>query len=92
MINEGILRKAESTHGKEPWTMTTVHTNGTIRIQRGTKTERLSIRRVELFTDTSQNRKRLVLNYLSKQAERGFAAGAVLFDLGGNGAFWKKRV
>jgi hypothetical protein len=24
------------------------------------------------------------------QAERGFAAGAVLFDLGGNGAFWKK--
>ncbi len=27
-----------------------------------------------------------------KQAERGFTAGAVLFDLGGNGAFWKKRV
>jgi hypothetical protein len=26
-----------------------------------------------------------------KQAERGFAAGAVLFDLGGNGAFWKKK-
>ncbi len=26
------------------------------------------------------------------QAKRGFAAGAVLFDLGGNGAFWKKRV
>jgi hypothetical protein len=26
------------------------------------------------------------------KAERGFAAGAVLFDLGGNGAFWKKRV
>ncbi len=25
------------------------------------------------------------------QAERGFAAGAVLFDLGGNGAFWKKK-
>ncbi len=25
------------------------------------------------------------------QAERGFAAGAVLFDLGGNGAFWQKK-
>jgi hypothetical protein len=37
VINEGILRKAESAYGKEPWTITTVHTNGTIRIQRGTK-------------------------------------------------------
>jgi hypothetical protein len=26
------------------------------------------------------------------QAERGFATGAVLFDLWGNGAFWKIRV
>jgi hypothetical protein len=33
VINEGILRKAESTYSKEPWTITTVHTNGTIRIQ-----------------------------------------------------------
>jgi hypothetical protein len=32
MINKGILRKAESAYGKEPWTITTVHTNGTIRI------------------------------------------------------------
>jgi hypothetical protein len=38
-INEGILHKAESAYGKEPWTITTVHTNGTIRIQRGTKME-----------------------------------------------------
>ncbi len=51
VIKEGILRKAESAHGKEPWTITTVHTNGTIRIQRGTKTEGLSIRRVKPFTD-----------------------------------------
>ncbi len=51
VIYEGILRKAESAYGKEPWTITTVHTNGTIRIQRGTKTEQLSIRRVEPFTD-----------------------------------------
>ncbi len=39
VINEGILRKAESAYSKEPWTITTVHTNGTIRIQHGTKTE-----------------------------------------------------
>jgi hypothetical protein len=51
VINEGILHKAESACGKEPWTITTVHTHGTIRIQRGTKTERSSIRRVEPFTD-----------------------------------------
>jgi hypothetical protein len=50
VINEGILSKAESAYGKKPWTITTVHTNGTIRIQRGTKTEGLSIRRVEPFT------------------------------------------
>jgi hypothetical protein len=51
VINKGILRKAESAYGKEPWTITTVHTNGTIRIQCGTKTELLSIQRVEPFTD-----------------------------------------
>jgi hypothetical protein len=51
VINEGILCKAESTYGKEPWTITTVHTNGTIRIQCGTKTERLSIQRVQPFPD-----------------------------------------
>jgi hypothetical protein len=39
VINEGILCKAESAYAKEPWTITTVHTNGTIRIQHGTKTE-----------------------------------------------------
>jgi hypothetical protein len=26
VINKGILRKAESTYDKEPWTFTTVHT------------------------------------------------------------------
>ncbi len=30
-------------------------------------------------------------NFSLKQAKRGFAAGAVLFDLGGNGAFWRKK-
>jgi hypothetical protein len=33
LINEGILCKAESIYGKDPWTITIVHTNGTIRIQ-----------------------------------------------------------
>jgi hypothetical protein len=33
VINQGILCKAESAYGKEPWTINTVHTNGTIRIQ-----------------------------------------------------------
>jgi hypothetical protein len=51
LINEGVLRRVESTYGKEPWTITTVHTNGTIRLQRGTRTKWLSIRRVEPFTD-----------------------------------------
>jgi hypothetical protein len=51
LIIEGIFCKAESAYGKEPWTITTAHTNGTIRIQCGTNTERLSIRRVQPFTD-----------------------------------------
>ncbi len=48
---EGILCKAESKYGKEPWTITTVHTNGTIRIQRGTRMKWLSIQRAKSFTD-----------------------------------------
>jgi hypothetical protein len=51
LINEGILCKAESAYSKEPWTITTAHTTGTIRVQCGTKTERLSIWRVQPFTD-----------------------------------------
>ncbi len=51
LVNEGILRKAESAYGKEPWTITTVHTNETIRIQRRTRMEQLSIRRVQTYTD-----------------------------------------
>ncbi len=54
LINEGILRKAESTYGKVPWTITTVHTNRAIRIQRGTRIEQFSIRRVQPFTNDIQ--------------------------------------
>jgi hypothetical protein len=43
---DGILRKTESRYERNPWTITQVHTNGTIRAQRGTKSERFNIRRV----------------------------------------------
>eukprot|EP00804_Cyclotella_cryptica_P020477 CCRYP_019793-RB/>CCRYP_019793-RB protein AED:0.03 eAED:0.02 QI:0/0/0/1/0/0/2/0/728 len=43
---DGILRKTESRYESDPWTITSVHTNGTVRVQRGTKSERLNIRRV----------------------------------------------
>jgi hypothetical protein len=48
---DSILRKEESIWKKEPWTITTVHTNGTIRIQCGTKSERINIRRVTPFSE-----------------------------------------
>jgi len=43
---DGILRKSEGHYERDPWTITSVHTNGTIRAQRGTKSERFNIRRV----------------------------------------------
>jgi hypothetical protein len=46
---EGILRKSESKYEMEPWTVSQVHTNRTIRIQCGTKSERLNIRPVTPF-------------------------------------------
>jgi hypothetical protein len=49
--NKGILGKAQSIWQKDPWTITTVHTNGTITIQRGNKEERLNIRRVKPFEE-----------------------------------------
>jgi hypothetical protein len=48
---DGILSKAEFIWKKEPWTITTVHTNGTIRIQCGTKSERINIRGVTPFSE-----------------------------------------
>jgi hypothetical protein len=49
LIKDGILHKGESKYESDPWTITEVHTNGTIRIQCGTKSERLNIRRVTPF-------------------------------------------
>ncbi len=46
LIKDGILRKGESWYESDPWTITSVHMNGTIRVQCGTKSERLNIRRV----------------------------------------------
>ncbi len=41
---EGILRNAESRWHKKPWLITSVHTNGTITVQRGNKIDRMNIR------------------------------------------------
>jgi hypothetical protein len=41
LTEEGILRKAESLYSKKPWTITTIHTNGTIKIQCRTKSEKI---------------------------------------------------
>ena len=46
LCKEGILRKSKSKYHRDPWTISTVHTNGTIRVHRGTKSEQLNIRRV----------------------------------------------
>jgi hypothetical protein len=51
LTQEGILRKTEIPYSKKPWTIMTVHTNGTIRIQCGTQSERLNVRRVTPFVD-----------------------------------------
>ncbi len=47
--NNGILCKAESRYLREPWLTTSVHTNGTIRVQCGNKSERMNIQRVKPF-------------------------------------------
>jgi hypothetical protein len=49
--NKGILCKAESRWQKDPWTITTVNMNGTIRIQCRNKKGRLNIRRVKPFEE-----------------------------------------
>jgi hypothetical protein len=49
--NDGILRKAESRYLREPRLITSIHTNGTIRVQCRNKSERMNNRSVELFDD-----------------------------------------
>jgi hypothetical protein len=55
--NNGIFRKAESRYLKDPWTITSVHTNGTIRVQCGNKLERINIWRI-----TSETRFSSIVN------------------------------
>ena len=49
ILKDGILRKAESSKQKEPWTITVDRTNVTIRFTRENKSEQINVRRVELF-------------------------------------------
>ena len=46
---DGILHKTESRYDSDPWTITSVHMNGTIRAQCGTKSECLNVRRVTSY-------------------------------------------
>ncbi len=53
---EGILHNAESRWHKKPWLIMTVHTNGTIMVQRGNFLERMNIRRVKPFIEDLDNK------------------------------------
>ncbi len=53
---EGIPHKSESIWHKKPWLITTIHTNGTITVQRGKKLERMNIRRVKPFIEDLDNK------------------------------------
>ncbi len=53
---EGILHKSESIWHNKPWLITSVHTNGTVTVQRGNKLERMNIRRVKPFVENLDNK------------------------------------
>ncbi len=53
---EGILRKSDSIWHRKPWLITSVHTNGTITIQRRNKLEWMNIRRVKPFVENLDNK------------------------------------
>ncbi len=52
---EGILRNAELIWHRKLWLITSVHTNGTITVQRGNKIEWMNIRRVKPFEENLDN-------------------------------------
>jgi hypothetical protein len=52
---EGILRNTESRWHTKSWLITSVHTNGTITVQRGNKIDRMNIRRVKPFEEDLDN-------------------------------------
>jgi hypothetical protein len=53
---EGILCESESIWHRKPWLITSVHTNGTITVQRGNKLEWMNIRRVKPFVKNLDNK------------------------------------
>jgi hypothetical protein len=53
---EGILCNAESRYHKKPWLIASVHTNGTITVQRGNKIDRMNIQRVKPFEEDLDNK------------------------------------
>ncbi len=53
---EGILPNAESRWHKKPWLITTIHTTGTITVQRRNKEEWMNIWRVKPFTEDLDNK------------------------------------
>ena len=53
IVKDGILHKAESPKQKEFWTIMAFHTNGTIRVTSGTKSERLNVPRVEPYFENA---------------------------------------
>ena len=55
VYKDGVLRKGEDQF-LGPYTITEVHTNGTVRIQRGTISERLNIRRIVPYFERDETR------------------------------------
>jgi hypothetical protein len=54
VIKDSILHKSESQFDSEPWIIMSVHTNGTIRLQSSTKSERLNVRRVTPYFEQNK--------------------------------------
>ncbi len=57
LLKEGILRNVESRWHIKPSLITSVHTNGTITVQRGNKIEQMNIWRVKPFEEDLDNEK-----------------------------------
>jgi hypothetical protein len=53
---EGILCNAESIWHKQPWLIMTVHTNGTITVQRGNKIDKMNIQSVTPIEEDLDNK------------------------------------
>jgi hypothetical protein len=54
--NEGILCNAESRWHNKSWRITSVHTSGTITVQRRNKIDRMNIQRVKPFEEDLDNK------------------------------------